>query len=97
MELFWGAIRIYCMATFNGDKDDVLDALLTDLVADQVIRALYFGYRRKDIEEAVARGLSHGICEFKESSNPSPSRLGVTRQASPPKQRPLAREVARTR
>ncbi len=45
-------------------KDDVLNALVTDLVADQVIRTLQLGYGRKDIEAAVARGLSHGVYEF---------------------------------
>ena len=47
-------------------KDDVLDALVTDLVADQVIRALQLGYGRKDDEAAAARGMSHGVCEFDE-------------------------------
>jgi len=47
-------------------KDDVLDALVTDLVADQVIRALQLSYGRKDVEAAVARGMSHGVCEFEE-------------------------------
>ena len=45
-------------------KDDVLDALVTDLVADQVIRALQLGYIRKEVEAAVARGVSHGVYEF---------------------------------
>ncbi|OGS08237.1 MAG: hypothetical protein A2270_10420 [Elusimicrobia bacterium RIFOXYA12_FULL_51_18] len=45
-------------------KDDVLNALLTDLVADQVIRALQLGYGRKEVEAAVARGVSHGVYEF---------------------------------
>jgi hypothetical protein len=54
-------------------KDDVLDALVTDLVADQVIRALQFGYDRKDLEAAVARGLSHGVYEFERFRGPSRS------------------------
>ena len=41
-------------------KDDVLDALVTDLVADQVIRALQLGYGRKDVEAAAARGAVAG-------------------------------------
>jgi len=48
-------------------EDDVLNAIVTDLVADQVIRALQLGYDRKDIAAAVARGLSHGVYEFDEA------------------------------
>ena len=33
-------------------KDDVLDALVTDLVADQVRRALQLGFRRDEVEAA---------------------------------------------
>lgn len=47
-------------------KEDVLNAIVTDLVADQVLRALELGYGRKDVEAAVGRGMSHGICEFME-------------------------------
>lgn len=47
-------------------KDDVLNALLVDLVADQVVRALHLGFGRKAVEAAVARGLSHGVSEFVE-------------------------------
>lgn len=47
-------------------KDDVLNGLVTDLLADQVIRALQLGYSRKDVEAAVARGMSHGVSEFTE-------------------------------
>lgn len=47
-------------------KDDVLNALLVDLVADQVVRALQLGFGRKAVEAAVARGMSHGVSEFTE-------------------------------
>lgn len=47
-------------------KDDVLNALLVDLVADQVVRALQLGFGRKAVEAAVARGMSHGVSEFVE-------------------------------
>ncbi len=47
-------------------KDDVLNCLVTDLLADQVIRALQLGFGRKEVEVAVARGVSHGISEFTE-------------------------------
>ena len=45
-------------------KDDVLNAIVTDLVADQVIRALQLGYGRKDVEAAAVRGVDHGVYEF---------------------------------
>lgn len=47
-------------------REDVLNAIVTDLVADQVIRALQLGYGRKEVEAAVARGVSHGVYEFGE-------------------------------
>lgn len=47
-------------------KDDVLNALLVDLVADQVVRTLQLGFGRQAVEAAVARGLSHGVSEFME-------------------------------
>ncbi len=45
-------------------KDDVLDALITDLVADQVRRALELGFRRDEVEAAVRGGVHHGVYEF---------------------------------
>ncbi|KKW22413.1 MAG: hypothetical protein UY62_C0005G0010 [Parcubacteria group bacterium GW2011_GWF2_50_9] len=48
-------------------KDDVLDALLTDLVADQVRRALQLGFRRDEVEAAVRGGVHHGVYEFNQS------------------------------
>ncbi len=47
-------------------REDVRNALVTDLVADQVIRALELGYSRGDVEEAVRRGMEHGIHEYSE-------------------------------
>ena len=44
-------------------KDDVLNAILTDLVADQVVRALELGFKRKEVEDAVRIGVSHGTYE----------------------------------
>ena len=44
--------------------EDVLNAIITDLVADQTIRALYLGYSKEDIEGAISRGFSHGEFEF---------------------------------
>lgn len=46
--------------------EDVLNALVVDLVADQVLRALQLGFGRKAVEAAVARGMSHGVSEFVE-------------------------------
>ena len=48
-------------------KDDVLDALITDLLADQVIRALQLGFRQDEVEAVVERGIRHGIYEFNQS------------------------------
>lgn len=45
-------------------KEDVLDVILTDLVADQIIRALELGYKRDEVKEAVRRGLDHGTHEY---------------------------------
>jgi Arc/MetJ family transcription regulator len=47
-------------------KDDVLNALLTDLVADQVIRALELGFKKQEVEDAVRIGVSHGTYEHAE-------------------------------
>lgn len=48
----------------NMPSEDVLNAILTDLVADQVVRALELGYTRKDAVESVKRGIEHGIREY---------------------------------
>lgn len=47
-------------------KADVLDVILTDLVGDQVIRALELGYKLKEVKEAVRIGLDHGTHEYSE-------------------------------
>ncbi|MBI4248559.1 MAG: hypothetical protein HY611_03565 [Elusimicrobia bacterium] len=47
-------------------REDVLNGLVSDLLADQIIRALQLGFGRKAVEAAVARGMSHGVCEFME-------------------------------
>ena len=45
---------------------DVLDVILTDLVADQIIRALELGYKKNDVEDAVRIALDHGLHEYSE-------------------------------
>ena len=50
----------------NLPREDVLNAFVTDLIADQVIRALELGYRPKEVEEALKRGMEHGIHEYSE-------------------------------
>ena len=47
-------------------KDDVLNAIVTDLVADQVVRALELGFKQKEVEDAVRIGVSHGTYEHAE-------------------------------
>ena len=47
-------------------REDVLNALVTDLIADQVIRALELGYKPREVEEAVRRGVEHGTHEYSE-------------------------------
>ena len=46
--------------------EDVLNALVTDLIADQVIRALELGYKPSEVEEAVRHGMEHGAHEYSE-------------------------------
>lgn len=50
-------------------KDDVLDALIVDLVANQVIRALDFGYSIVEVEAAALRGVDHGIRDHAEKQS----------------------------
>jgi len=50
----------------NLPKDDVLNAIVTDLVADQVIRALELDYSCKEVEAAAEMGVDHGLYEFTE-------------------------------
>lgn len=47
-------------------REDVLNALVTDLIADQVIRALELGYKPGEVEAAVRRGMEHGTHEYSE-------------------------------
>lgn len=47
-------------------KGDVLNALLTDLIADQVIRAMELGFTKKEIEDAARIGVGHGVHEYTE-------------------------------
>lgn len=43
---------------------DVLNAVLTDVVADQVRRALELGFTCKEVEEAIKTGVEHGFHEY---------------------------------
>ena len=47
-------------------RADTLNALVTDLVADQVRRALDMGFLPKEVEEAVLRGMGHGVAEYQQ-------------------------------
>ena len=47
-------------------REDVLDAVLVDGVADQARRALQLGYSHEEVNAAVERGLSHGLEEFRQ-------------------------------
>lgn len=46
------------------DRDDVLNAVITDVVADQVRRALELGFKPTEVEKAVAVGTDHGFYEY---------------------------------
>ncbi len=50
-------------------REDVLNAIVVDLVADQVRRALELGYAADKIEAAVLRGIGHGLAEFQQGQN----------------------------
>lgn len=43
--------------------NDVLNAIVTDVVADQVCRALELGFSVDEVENAVRMGRGHGIYE----------------------------------
>ncbi len=45
-------------------REDVLNAIVTDLVADQVLRAMELGYNRSEVEAAIRNGLMHGTEEY---------------------------------
>ena len=48
-------------------REDVLNALVTELIADQVIRALELGYKPTEVKDAVRRGMEHGTHEYSET------------------------------
>ncbi len=48
------------------NHEDILNAVLTDVVADQVRRALQLGYQPHEVMQALKRGTEHGITEWKE-------------------------------
>jgi hypothetical protein len=52
------------MDKLKAHPDDVLNALLCDLLADQVRRTLELGFTVEQVQEAVSRGLDHGLYEF---------------------------------
>ena len=47
-------------------REDVLNALVSDLIADQVIRALELGYKPGEVEDAIRHGMEHGTHEYSE-------------------------------
>ena len=53
------------MNRIKAHRDDVLNALVCDLLADQVRRALELGFNEEEVQEAVRRGVDHGVYEFK--------------------------------
>lgn len=53
------------MNKLKAHPDDILNALVCDLLADQVRRALELGFKEEEVQEAVRRGLEHGAYEFK--------------------------------
>jgi len=53
------------MNRLKADRDDVLNALVCDLLADQVRRALDLGFNEEEVQEAARRGVEHGVYEFK--------------------------------
>jgi hypothetical protein len=47
-------------------REDLFNAMLVDVVADQVRRALELGWRPKEVEEGVLRGMGHGLAEYRQ-------------------------------
>ncbi len=45
-------------------KEDVLNAIVTDLVADQALRAFELGFTHQEVEAAIRVGLTHGVEEY---------------------------------
>lgn len=52
-------------------RDDVLNALVCDLLADQARRALELGFNEEEVQEAARRGLEHGLYEFRTAKKAS--------------------------
>ena len=71
----------------NMPKDDVLNAILTDLVADQVIRALELGFSREEAARAVEIGVDHGAYEFNERQRQDKAMAKALRRKARPEGR----------
>ena len=50
----------------NLNKDDVLNALVSDPLADAIRRALEMGYTGDEVRDAADRGVLNGEAEFAE-------------------------------
>ena len=50
-------------------REDLFNAMLVDVVADQVRRALDLGWRPKEVEAGVLRGMGHGLAEYQQGQN----------------------------
>lgn len=59
------------MNKLKAHRDDVLNALVCDLLADQVRRALELGFKEEEVQAAARRGLDHGFYEFGTSKRAS--------------------------
>ncbi len=59
------------MHRLKAHPDDVLNALVCDLLADQVRRALKLGFNEDEVQEAARRGMEHGVYEFTSSKRVS--------------------------
>ena len=68
-------------------KDDVLNAILTDLVADQVIRAMELGFSREEAARAVGIGVDHGTYEFNERQRQDKATAKALRRKARPEGR----------
>ena len=50
-------------------REDLLNAIVTDLIADQVRRALQLGWTPDDVEAGALRGMGHGLAEYQQWQN----------------------------
>jgi hypothetical protein len=50
-------------------REDLFNAMLVDLVADQVRRALELGWTPEEVEAGVLRGMGHGLAEFQQDES----------------------------